>query len=555
MAKPIPYTKPGPRGAVVQVGWRVPWVDHTGKRRWKRLQNVDLRTALEWQRQQQARSLLEQSGARLPAERTTLAEWSARYFAASQVKASTHRNQAGIYERHLAPHLGSVPLAGLTPAVVSTWLRHLTMAPPERAKKTGRPRREPASPSLKARAEKVLTAMVRKAAWEGLFGDRYQGAKVSAFQKPWHGVSVPKVEASARPGLSTPEEYRRLLSAAFEVGGDRLVVGCLFAMLCGHRRGELPHLRWNDDVVFRRQDGAPILDAAHVHEAVSVRVHVRASFAKSKRDRASTVADRGAVVVLARWRQQHPEATHVFTATRPHYVRGVLVAEAGRPLSEVVSYEQWVRVREVGQLHPAFRFHDLRGSYAKSLLRSGLDLQQVQKLMGHASMETTRRYLLELREVDEHAAAAAFSGWVDHEAVLPEPAPLREVAAKKRAAGAQLELAPRPVDARPAGAGRRKGPAPKDTATGDTYGDALRAARVAAGLSQRALAELVHPHVPSLGSVASLQPRLSQIESGKWRPEPADARALGRALAEVLGTDRLRFVPVRGVGQAARGTA
>lgn len=549
MAKPIPYFREGARGAKVQVGYRVPWVDHTGRRRWKRLQNVDLKTALEWQRQQTARAVLEHAGAKLPAERITVAEWAPRYFAMAEIKASTHRNQAGIYERHLAPTLGAVPLAGLTPAVVSTWLRHLTMAPPERAKKVGRPRREHASASLKHRAEKVLTAMVRRAAWEGLFGDRYQGARVSAFQKPWHGVTVPKVEAIGRPGLSTPEEYRRLLGAAFEVGGDRLVVACLFAMLAGHRRGELPHLRWNDDVVFRREDGTPILEAARVHEAVSVRVHVRASFAKSKKDRAATIADRGAVVVLARWRQQHPEAAHVFEATRPHYLRGVEVAPAGRPLSDVVAYEQWVRVREVGQLHPAFRFHDLRGSYAKSLLRSGLDLQQVQKLMGHASMETTRRYLLELREVDEHAAAAAFSGWVDH-AVVTEPAPLREVAA-----GTQLGLGPKPVDARPAGAGRRKGPAPKAAATGDTYGDALRAARVAAGLSQRALAERVHPHVPQLGSVASLQPRLSQIESGKWRPEPADARALGRALAEVLGTDRVRFVPARQVGQAARGSA
>ena len=54
---------------------------------------------------------------------------------------------------------------------------------------------------------------------------------------------------------------------------ELMIIGqCLLAMLAGHRRGELPHLRWNDDVTFRREDGTPILDAARVHEATSIRV-------------------------------------------------------------------------------------------------------------------------------------------------------------------------------------------------------------------------------------------------------------------------------------------
>ncbi|MFE3105059.1 tyrosine-type recombinase/integrase [Nocardia tengchongensis] len=44
--------------------------------------------------------------------------------------------------------------------------------------------------------------------------------------------------------------------------------------------------------------------------------------------------------------------------------------------------------RRLGKVRP----HDLRHTYAGRLVRSGIPLQQVQKLLGHASIRTTQRY-------------------------------------------------------------------------------------------------------------------------------------------------------------------
>ncbi|MFE3024024.1 tyrosine-type recombinase/integrase [Nocardia tengchongensis] len=44
--------------------------------------------------------------------------------------------------------------------------------------------------------------------------------------------------------------------------------------------------------------------------------------------------------------------------------------------------------RRLGPVRP----HDLRHTYAGRLVRAGIPLQQVQKLLGHASIRTTQRY-------------------------------------------------------------------------------------------------------------------------------------------------------------------
>lgn len=47
------------------------------------------------------------------------------------------------------------------------------------------------------------------------------------------------------------------------------------------------------------------------------------------------------------------------------------------------------RETELGQLAP----HDLRRTCAKLCRRAGGDLEQIQLLLGHASVQTTERYL------------------------------------------------------------------------------------------------------------------------------------------------------------------
>lgn len=69
----------------------------------------------------------------------------------------------------------------------------------------------------------------------------------------------------------------------------------------------------------------------------------------------------------------------------------------GRTAKEPLSFESlthgWRRmIREIG-LDSRITIYSLRHTYATELLRSGVDLRTVQKLLGHSSIRTTEGYL------------------------------------------------------------------------------------------------------------------------------------------------------------------
>jgi site-specific recombinase XerD len=49
----------------------------------------------------------------------------------------------------------------------------------------------------------------------------------------------------------------------------------------------------------------------------------------------------------------------------------------------------YARATSLGKLAP----HDLRRTYAKLCRKAGAELEQIQLLLGHASVQTTERYL------------------------------------------------------------------------------------------------------------------------------------------------------------------
>lgn len=61
----------------------------------------------------------------------------------------------------------------------------------------------------------------------------------------------------------------------------------------------------------------------------------------------------------------------------------------GRPYKCL--YSTWNVVRTSAGL-PDLRLHDLRHSYASTLVNNGVSLYNVQKLLGHNSIKTTQRY-------------------------------------------------------------------------------------------------------------------------------------------------------------------
>jgi integrase len=89
--------------------------------------------------------------------------------------------------------------------------------------------------------------------------------------------------------------------------------------------------------------------------------------------------NREAVEVLAAWREQ----TNV--ADQPRVFPGV----DGERLTTINT--AWRSLRTAAGL-PDFRFHDLRHHFASRLVQSGIDLNTVRELLGHADITMVLRY-------------------------------------------------------------------------------------------------------------------------------------------------------------------
>ena len=80
-----------------------------------------------------------------------------------------------------------------------------------------------------------------------------------------------------------------------------------------------------------------------------------------------------------------------------------------RPIDNIAS--QWDRIRDEAGL-PGLRLHDLRHSWASTAAMNGVDMVTIAKLLGHALVETTERYV-HLSDQSVAAAADRVSGRID----------------------------------------------------------------------------------------------------------------------------------------------
>jgi integrase len=138
---------------------------------------------------------------------------------------------------------------------------------------------------------------------------------------------------------------------------DYLTPLVLVAMNTGLRRGELLELTWADLDLPRG-----ILT-------------VRGEGAKSGRTRHVPL---------------NSEAQRVLSAWKPAEGEGlVFPGDDGRPMANLKT--AWVRVAAAAKLQ-AFRFHDLRHTFASKLVQRGVDLNTVRELLGHSDFSLTLRY-------------------------------------------------------------------------------------------------------------------------------------------------------------------
>lgn len=212
--------------------------------------------------------------------------------------------------------------------------------------------------------------------------DRYAPATANRMIAALRGV----LRASWRVGLMSSEAYRRAADVPRVRGGGLLKGRALGASELEKLYGVCAA----DDGAAGARDGAVIalLHAAGLRRAEAVALDV-----------ASVDLRTGAVVVMGKGRKKRTVylgdglawVETWLDARGPEPGPLLLKLGSGERLSEraVLSIVQ-ARAREAGleETTP----HDLRRTFATSLMDGGVDMRLVQALMGHASMDTTGRY-------------------------------------------------------------------------------------------------------------------------------------------------------------------
>jgi len=88
----------------------------------------------------------------------------------------------------------------------------------------------------------------------------------------------------------------------------------------------------------------------------------------------------------------------------------IFSGQAGRPLSYEVARSRFVMLLEQANLaHKGYTLHCLRHTFASELLNAGMRLECLQQLLGHSSIEMTRRYarLTDVTRKEEYFRAMA----------------------------------------------------------------------------------------------------------------------------------------------------
>ena len=161
------------------------------------------------------------------------------------------------------------------------------------------------------------------------------------------------------PLFFTKDEFRSLLTAIDQVWFREIII---FTVMTGMRRGEVANLHWSDVNLERR--------LVHIHSTSTFR---------SKWGKQRVIPLNDQVVELLKTKRPEDPNGFVFT------FRGEKVKEGY--LSQ--RFKDYVRLAPITKrLH----FHSLRHTYATWLVQDSVSIYEVQKLLGHSSIETTQIY-------------------------------------------------------------------------------------------------------------------------------------------------------------------
>ena len=280
-----------------------------------------------------------------------------------------HKATEAAVNAHILPKLGDKPVRDLTAPLLREWHRALASKPPRRRTRKGKaqafgekPATDHEKRARRATANRIFTilrALLNKAFQDEKVADDSAWRKV----KPFKGTDEPVIR------FLTPAEATRLLNSSD--GPLRALVAA--ALTTGGRYSELTSLT--------AADYDPQRKAIYFRPAKSGKGrHVPLTTESAALFESRTPGSKGSALIFTRgdgaaWGKNHQV----------------------RPLADAC---------KKAKITPAITFHELRHTFASTLINNGVELPIIAKLLGHADTRITIRHYAHLADTTLSAAVA-----------------------------------------------------------------------------------------------------------------------------------------------------
>lgn len=342
----------------------VPYLDPSGRRREMWLSAASRDEADDLRK----RELAKLAKRTVPTEHT-VGSYVRDWLMTTELGPWTHDRYRHHIEQRIEPTLGRVPLADLTPPMVRQAMTRWSGAP-----------------ATRMGAFVVLRTAMRQALSDRMIAD-----------DPTANIKAPRPTHST-PDVIDVDDARRLMAV---VAGERFAPLLTVSLGLGIRRGELLGLRTPDVDL-----DAGTVTIRHSLRRVPVSTRVEGEtwwrLVAPKRDSGRTIPLPTFVAEALRERLEVRDAER--KAARVWAPNDLVFSDTrGNPIAFSTLQHWWKGALERAKL-PDMRWHELRASTATILLAEGVPELTVMAILGHRSLEMTRRYVKLLPRVSRDAA-------------------------------------------------------------------------------------------------------------------------------------------------------
>jgi integrase len=283
-------------------------------------------------------------------------DWEPRWLHLRNVEPSTLRNDKGRIDHHLKPYWGQKRLGRITRSDVQAWVNQLDD-------------NDALSPSTVIRIYHLFSASMKAAVKDG-----------QITVTPCTLVDLP---------TPPPRKHHYLTRAEFDLTlfhlDEPYRTAAILLAGTGMRFGELAGVHWSNVDLDQA-----VINVSDTWDVSAERIK---AYPKGKKARPVPLAKWVAEALLA-IAPEHPgkKCGHPHAKGSPCTSPLVLTSVTGLPLSpSTMAEDHWQpALKAAGVGHT--RLHDLRHTFAAWLRLDGVDLETVQKLLGHGSIITTQIY-------------------------------------------------------------------------------------------------------------------------------------------------------------------